>query len=86
MEGNQYEQLNYYNHSNLVRRLDLAVEEHKKNEDTLLVQDQHIANLGKTINEKDTTITTLSLKLDKKTADANEYCNESNQLQENLEK
>jgi hypothetical protein len=50
----------------------LAVEEHKKNEDTLIVQDQHIANLGKTIDEKDTTITTLSLKLDKKAADANE--------------
>jgi len=63
----------------------LAVEEHKKNEDTLVVQDQHIANLGKTIDEKDTTITTLSLKLDKKTADANEYCNEKDQLEGNLQ-
>lgn len=62
------------------------MEEHKKNEDTLIVQDQHIANLGKTINEKDTTITTLSLKLDKKTADTNEYCNEKTQLEENFEK
>jgi len=70
----------------LVRRLDLAVEEHKKNEDTLIVQDQHIANLGKTIDEKDTTITTLTLKLDKKTADANEYVAEKNKLDENLEK
>lgn len=64
----------------------MAVEEHKKNEDTLIVQDQHIANLGKTINEKDTTITTLSLKLDKKTAETNEYCSEQTQLEENLEK
>jgi len=63
----------------------LAVEEHKKNEDTLIVQDQHIANLGKTIDEKDTTITTLSLKLDKKAADANEYCNEKDQLEGNLQ-
>jgi len=62
------------------------VEEHKKNEDTLIVQDQHIANLGKTIDEKDTTITTLSLKLDKKTADIKEYCNEKTQLEENFEK
>jgi len=69
----------------LVRRLDLAVEEHKKNEDTLMIQDQHIANLGKTIDEKDTTINTLSLKLDKKTADTNEYVTEKNRLDENLE-
>lgn len=63
----------------------MAEEEHRKNEDTLIVQDQHIANLGKTIDEKDTTITTLSLKLDKKTADANEYCNEKDQLESNLQ-
>jgi hypothetical protein len=70
----------------LVRRLDLAVEEHKKNEDILLVQDQHIANLGKTIEEKDNIISTLSLKLSKKTADSKEFCEEENQLEEKLEK
>jgi len=70
----------------LVRRLDLAVEEHKKNENILLVQDQHIANLGKTLKEKDTTISTLSLKLSKKTDDSKEFCEEKNQLDEKLEK
>lgn len=70
----------------MVRRLDIAVEEHKKNEDTLIVQDQHIANLGKTMEEKDATITTLSLKLNKKTADTKEFCEEKNQLDDNLDK
>jgi hypothetical protein len=64
----------------------MAVEEHKKNENTLLVQDQHIANLGKTIDEKDTTISTLSLKLSKKAADTKEFCEDKNRLEENLDK